>query len=261
MTVMPSLFLAHGAPDLPLSDHPAKRFLNTLPASIGRPKAIVVISAHWEAHQPTIGTATNPETVYDFAGWPNALYEIHYPARTDRFVIAQIGRCLSDAGIDVATHPSRGYDHGVWVPLALSYTQADIPVIQLSLVHRGTAAEHFKIGLALANLRADQIMIVGSGATVHNLRRLAPEGSLPQPWAIAFEEWLEKALAERDLDTLLSFPGTPQEALTAHPTPEHFLPFYVALGAGWESGGIERIHHSFSYGSVGMACYKFGGGA
>jgi|TARA_R110002072_G_scaffold2069_17_gene17451 4,5-DOPA dioxygenase extradiol len=261
MNSFPSLFLAHGAPDLPLSTHPAKRFLSQLGAWSPRPRAILAISAHWEAPGLALGTAAAPRTVHDFGGWPAALYQLDYPARNDLALVARIRSLLDQAGLPVAEQPAQGYDHGVWVPLLLIYPDADIPVVQLSLQRGGTAAEHFAIGGALAALRAEGVLIVGSGATVHNLGEVAAEGTPPPDWAQRFDLWLSDSLARRDLPGLLRFPDAPAMARRAHPTSEHFLPFFVALGAGWEGGQARCLHQSYSYGSIGMACYAFGGGA
>jgi 4,5-DOPA dioxygenase extradiol len=258
MTTHPSLFLAHGAPDLPLTDHVAKRFLASLSGSLPAPRAILIVSAHWEAAAPTLTTSEAPRTVHDFMGWPGELYKITYPAKTDAALIARAGGLLAEAGIAVAEDPRRGYDHGAWVPLSIAYPLAEVPVVQLSLERGGDARRHFEIGRALAPLRAEGVLIVGSGATVHNLRRLAPEGSPPPGWASEFDGWLHDRLGTRDLETLLSFPAQPQTARMAHPTDEHFLPLYVAMGAGWDGGAARRMHASYSYGSVGMACYAFG---
>jgi 4,5-DOPA dioxygenase extradiol len=258
MSGLPALFLGHGAPDLLLSEHPARTFLGRLPHLLPGPRAIVIISAHWEAARTLIGTAPAPETIHDFSGWPAALYDVSYPARTEPVVIARIENCLDAAGIDFRRDHRRGYDHGVWVPLSISYGSAAIPVVQISLTRSGSARFHFQLGQALAPLRQEGILIVGSGATVHNLRHLAPEGTAPRPWAPEFETWLLAAVRERDLKRLLAFPAAPDTALLAHPSPEHLLPFFVSLGAGWDSDHHAVLHQSFSYGSIGMTCFSFG---
>ena len=258
MSDFPSLFLAHGAPDLPLGDHPAKGFLSGLAAQLPRPRAIVVISAHWEAPLTTIATAPEPRTIHDFSGWPGALYDMSYPARTDSAVIGEITRLLEAGQFDYATDPARGYDHGVWVPLSLVYPKADIPVVQIALTRNQSPAFHLRLGQALAPLRENGVLIIGSGASVHNLRGLRPEGSAPPAWALDFENWLESALSANDLDRLLSFPRQPESALLAHPTPEHLMPLFVCLGAGQKDFAFRQLHRSFSHGSVGMACYAFG---
>jgi 4,5-DOPA dioxygenase extradiol len=258
MANLPSLFLPHGAPDLLLTNHVSKDFLGTLGSRIGRPAAILIVSAHWEAAQPTLTTAEAPETVHDFFGFPDALYRIRYPARTASDLIDWVDDLLSGQEIEVAKDASRGFDHGTWAPLSLVYPDADIPVVQLSLVRGGSARQHFEIGRALATLRERDVLIVGSGSITHNLRELSPEGAPPPTWATAFDEWVSTAVEARDWDSLMLFPGAPESGHRAHPTPEHFLPFFVAAGAGAGQAGC-RLHSSYSHGSISMSAYAFGG--
>lgn len=255
---LPSLFIAHGAPDLPLSGTPARAFTESLGPRFSGVRAILVISAHWEARVPTIGTAAAPETVHDFGGFDERLYSMRYPARTSPEVIAEIGAALQAAGIAHAEDPRRGYDHGVWVPLMLAYPKADVPVIQLSLRHGATAAENVALGRALAPLRDKGVLIVGSGSTVHNLRAIGREGSPAPAWAHAFDDWITTAVEAGDVERLVRFPAEPAEARVAHPTPEHLMPLYVALGAGGGRG--KALHRSFSWGSIGMTSFAFPGG-
>ena len=258
MASLPSLFLPHGAPDLLLSTHVSKDFLGTLGSRIERPAAILIVSAHWEAAQPTLTTAEAPETVHDFFGFPDALYRVRYPARTASDLVDWVDALLTDQGIAAAKDPDRGFDHGTWAPLSLVYPEADIPVVQLSLVRGGTARQHFEIGRALAPLRDRDVLIVGSGSVTHNLRELGPEGTKPPAWATAFDDWVSLAVECADWDSLLRFPDDPETGRRAHPTPEHFLPFYVAAGAGAPERGT-KLHRSFSHGSISMSAYAFGG--
>ncbi len=258
MTSLPSLFLAHGAPDLPLGDHAAKHFLSGLARHLAHPKAILMISAHWQTIIPTLTTASAPETIYDFGGWPPSLYSLKYPARTDAKLVERTTALLYQAGIQVNEDARRGYDHGTWVPLLLAYPKADIPVVQLSLQSRGNARDHFTIGQTLAPLRDEGVLIIGSGAAVHNLGTLAPEGTPAPNWARDFDQWLSNHIEARDLDHLLEFPAMPHEARQSHPTLEHLMPLFIAMGAGWSGQYSSRLHHSYSYSSLSMACYAFG---
>lgn len=255
-TFLPSLFIAHGAPDLPYSTTPARAFTEGLGALFPGVRAIVVISAHWEADLPTIGTAPSPATIHDFGRFDDRLFSLRYPARTSAEVIAELAQALDRAGIAHATDPTRGYDHGVWIPLMLAYPKADVPVIQLSLRHGAAAAQHFALGQALAPLRETGVLIVGSGATVHNLRAIAPEGSATPAWARAFDDWIVTAVEAGDTEGLLRFPDAPEGAWQAHPTPEHLMPLFVALGAGGGTGWA--LHRSFSWGAIGMTSFAFG---
>lgn len=253
---LPSLFIAHGAPDLPFSSTPARGFTQGLGTRFPGLRGILVISAHWEARVPTIGTAPAPETIHDFGGFDPRLYSLTYPARTSAPVIAEVAQALEAAQIPHAQDPDRGYDHGVWVPLMLAFPKADVPVIQLSLRHGASAAENFALGQALAPLRERGILIVGSGAVVHNLRAIAREGTPAPDWARAFDDWIVTGAEKGETARLLRFPAEPAGARQAHPTPEHLMPFYVALGAGGGKG--HALHRSFSWGSISMTSFAFG---
>jgi 4,5-DOPA dioxygenase extradiol len=258
MSPLPSLFVSHGAPDLVVSGHQAAHFLTHLGRELPRPKAILIVSAHWERSELAVTTSPAPPTIHDFTGWPEELYRINYPAPGALWLAGQTADFLSGAGIKVAPDHRRGFDHGVWVPLHLAYPEADIPVVQLSLLRGGSARDHFDIGLALAPLRDQGVLIIGSGSAVHNLRMLAPEGTPPPPWALAFDQWLADAIERRDLADLSAFPDRPKDARVAHPTSEHLLPLFVALGAGWAANRSSRLHQSWSYGSLSMSAYAFG---
>lgn len=257
--ILPSLFIAHGAPDLPFSTTPARAFTRTLGAQFPGLRGIVIISAHWEARQPTLGTAPAPETVYDFGGFDDRLYSLHYPARTDATVIDEVRQALTDAGIAAAEDAGRGYDHGVWIPLMLAFPKADVPVVQLSLRRGAGAAENYAMGQALAPLRDKGILIIGSGAIVHNLRAIAHEGTPAPDWARAFEAWITTGVEAGETERLLCFPAEPAGARLAHPTPEHLMPLYVAMGAGGGKG--RALHRSFSWGSIAMTSFAFGAAA
>lgn len=252
---LPSLFIAHGAPDLPLSGTPARAFTENLGQRYPGTKAVLVISAHWEDRVPTIGTAAAPETIHDFGGFDPRLYTMRYPARTAAHVVAEVAAALKAAGIPYAEDAQRGYDHGVWVPLMLAFPKADVPVIQLSLRHGASAAENLALGRALAPLRDKGVLIVGSGAIVHNLRAIAREGTPAPDWAKAVDDFIVTAVEAGDEASLLKVLDT-QGGRFAHPTPEHLMPLFVAMGAGGGAG--HAIHRSFSWGSISMTSFAFG---
>ncbi|WP_420406110.1 DODA-type extradiol aromatic ring-opening family dioxygenase [Nisaea sp.] len=257
MTRQPSLFLPHGAPDLLLTEHPAKQFLAELGGRVGRPAAILVVSAHWESPRLALTSAEAPETVHDFSGFPKQLYDFRYPAKTDAAVSRRVTELMANLGHTVEADPGRGFDHGAWVPLLLAFPDADIPVVQLSLLAGGTARQHFEIGEALAPLRDEGVLIVGSGSVTHNLRALGPEGMPPPAWATGFDDFVSMAVEVGDWKALMRFPDAPGDAQRAHPTPEHFLPFFVAAGAGRTDRGA-RLHRSFSHSSISMSAFSFG---
>ena len=193
---MPSLFLSHGSPTLPLTDTPARSFLSQLGGTIARPKAILVISAHWETSVPTVSAVDRNDTIHDFGGFPRALYELRYPAPGSPAVAARVADLLRASGIDCRIDQSRGLDHGAWVPLLLMYPQADIPVLQLSLQpHLGTR-HHLRMGRALAPLRQEGVLIIGSGSMTHDLSEFRGHGpNDPAPdWVNTFADWFHSAL-------------------------------------------------------------------
>lgn len=253
---MPSLFLPHGAPDLPLSAHPAAKFLQQLGKNIPKPKGIVVISAHWETFGVQMTTAPELETIYDFGGFSPELHDLKYAAKTSPELIKKLKNLLADDNIELLSNNRRGLDHGAWIPLLLAFPDADIPIVQLSLDRRMNAEGLFKFGQILGKLREDDILIIGSGASVHNLGRISPEGTPVADWAIAFNGWLAEVIENNDWQKLLKFSTAPHYKL-AHPSPEHLLPLIVAAGAGLDET-TSQIHSSFSYGSIGMSAWMFG---
>jgi len=186
---MPSLFLSHGAPTLPLTDTPARSFLQQLGHMLERPKAILVISAHWETAVPTVSAVDSNETIHDFGGFPRALYDMRYPAPGSPHFAARVSEHLRAAGFDCNVDRRRGLDHGAWVPLLLMYPQADIPVLQLSVQPHLGPEHHLRVGRALAALRQEGVLIIGSGSFTHDLSEFrghspndpAPIGSTALP--------------------------------------------------------------------------------
>ena len=256
---MPSLFLSHGSPTLPLTDTPARSFLSQFGGTLARPKAILVISAHWETSVPTVSAVDRNDTIHDFRGFPQALYELRYPAPGSPAVAARTADLLRASGIDCRIDPSRGLDHGAWVPLLLMYPQADIPVLQLSLQpHLGTA-HHLRMGRALAPLRQEGVLIIGSGSMTHDLSEFRGHGpNDPAPdWVNAFADWFHSALTTGRTDDLLDYRRQAPFATKNHPSEEHLLPFYAALGAAGENARAERLHASATYSVLRMDVYAF----
>jgi 4,5-DOPA dioxygenase extradiol len=260
MSRMPSLFIPHGSPMLAFEDGPARRFLLGLAPEIGEPRAILVVSAHHEEERPTVTTNPTPGTIHDFYGFPQALYRLTYPAPGAPEVARRVAEILAAQGYEVAADAERGLDHGAWVPLILINPYADIPVLQLSISPQRDAAWHYRLGEALRPLRDEGVLIVGSGSITHNLRDLArtEPGASPAPWALAFTEWVHDKVASRALDDLVHYREQAPNAVHAHPTEDHILPFFVALGAAAPDEPAERLHHSFAYGALGMDAYAFG---
>lgn len=252
MTAMlPSLFVSHGAPTLPLEDVPARAFLEGLEPRIGRPKAILAVSAHWETARPAVNAPAVNETIHDFHGFPEPLYALRYPAPGAAALAARVADLAS-----AAIEPRRGLDHGAWVPLMLAWPNADIPVAQLSIQTDRGPRYHLDLGRRLAPLREEGVLILGSGSFTHNLRELAWRGGVADEplWVTRFSDWVDRALVEGRTDDLVDYRTRAPEAARTHPTEEHFLPLFVALGAG---GAAERLHSSTSMGALRMDAYAF----
>jgi len=261
----PSLFVPHGAPDLTLTDHVAKRFMQKLgdvleKSSSSAAKGIVVISAHWQTELPIITTGPDLETIYDFYGFPKQLHSIVYPAKTSPWLIKNIEAVFNKADITFSKNNMRGLDHGAWTPLRLMYPDAQIPIVQLSLGAGKNADYHLQLGKILAPLREQGILIIGSGSITHNLSALGVENSNPPGWAKHFDQWISDKLLAHDISALLEFHENAPDAYAAHPTDEHLMPLFVALGAGLDAGGIKQIHKSFSCHSISMSGFAFGEG-
>ena len=259
MTVFPSLFVSHGSPMMALEDSPARRFLCGLGNDIGRPDAIIIASAHWEPARLAFTTAERLPTIHDFGGFPQALYDCRYEPPGAPAAISRAAGLLKDAGLDVYADPIRGVDHGAWVPLMLMYPGADIPVAQISIETTLGVAHQLNIGAALAPLRDEGVLVIGSGNITHNLRemnRSEPDGK-GHDWVIEFADWVADTLANGRITELVDWENTAPHARRSHPSDEHFLPLFTALGAGGPDASAARIHSSYSYGSLAMDMYAF----
>lgn len=255
--MLPSLFISHGSPMLALEPGASGPALARLAASLPRPKAIVLVSAHWESRELLVASSPAPETWHDFGGFPAALFAVQYPAPGDPALAAQVADRLSAAGLPARLDPQRPFDHGAWVPLSLMYPAADIPVVQVSLPSQGGPALQHAVGQALAGLRGDGILLIGSGSITHNLRELdwhaGPESITP--WARAFRDWMVERLQAADEPALFDYRSQAPHAQRNHPSDEHLLPLYFARGAG---GEFALEHQGFTLGALGMDIYRFG---
>lgn len=256
----PVLFVSHGAPTLAIADGDAHRFLKGLGRDLDPPTSILVMSAHYIEPEATLTATDTPETIHDFGNFDQALYEMRYPAPGDPALADRAVRLLNDAGVAAGTTTDRGLDHGAWIPLALMYPAADIPVIQVSLDPRQGPEYHYRLGTALSVLRDEGVLIIGSGGVTHNLGRLAWSGAdQPTPdWAVAFNDWVADAIAGNRVDDLLSYRERAPHAAMNHPTEEHYFPLLFALGAADGETHRERIHHSYTYAALSMDAYRFG---
>jgi len=262
MASMPSVFISHGPPTTVVDGGPTAAFLAQLSRELDKPRAILCISAHWETAAPAVSTAVNPQTICDFYGFPDALYEISYPAPGARDVAVQAASALTAAGLACACEPGQGLDHGTWVPLALMYPAADIPVAQVAIQPELGPAHHVEIGKALAPPCEDGILILGSGNITHNLgdalahmRSGNPIPPTPE-WASAFDDWVAARIASGDVDALVDYLQQAPHAITVHPRDDHFLPLFTAIGAAEDPRG-RQCHAKFMFGSLSQAAYIF----
>ena len=261
MTVaQPALFVPHGAPTFALHPGAAGAALAATARTLARPRAIVIVSAHWETATLTVGFADRPETLYDFWGFPEELYTLRYPATGCREAAQEVVAALKAAGLPVQRDEQRGLDHGAWIPLHLMFPDADAPVIPLSLQSWGGPEAAWRLGQALAPLAARGFLVIGSGNLTHNLRDFQTawrhSGQTPA-YVREFAEWMADRLAARDLPALLDYRRQAPGAVQAHPTEEHLLPLYVALGAGGNPARIERFHAGLDDYVLAMDAYAF----
>jgi 4,5-DOPA dioxygenase extradiol len=260
MTRLPTLFISHGSPMLAIQESPAHRFLLALGKSLPKPRAILVASAHWEtAGKPALSLASEPETIHDFGGFPPALFDIAYPAPGAPEVAARAVALLEREGIAVQTSARRGLDHGAWVPLRLMYPDAAIPTAQVSVVCGATPAEHWRLGRALGSLRDEGVLVIGSGSLTHNLHEFRGQGiDAPVPaWVSDFGLWMKERLQGNDARALLNYREEAPYAVRNHPTEEHLLPLFVAMGAAGDGADVEQLHSSYEYGVLAMDIYAF----
>ena len=262
MTQQPSLFISHGAPTLVLDASPARDFLERLGTQLERPKAILIISAHFDARNPTLTSGAAPRTIHDFGGFGPEMHAMQYPAPGDPGLAERAAAMLRASGLDAVTDGERGLDHGAWVPLKLAYPEADIPVVQLSISMNQSPEWHYRLGQAIAPLRDEGVLIIGSGGTTHNLRAFFTgsykiDSDAPE-WVTLFSEWVAEKVAANDRGALIEAVEQGPMARQNHPSMDHILPFFVALGAGGEGAG-ERLHQSTTYGVLAMDAHRFGG--
>ncbi|MCZ4288735.1 DODA-type extradiol aromatic ring-opening family dioxygenase [Hoeflea alexandrii] len=264
MTTFPALFVSHGSPDTVIADTDAAAWLRRMAADLPRPRAIVVASAHFEVSGGVAVSADpEPETIHDFGGFAPELYAMQYPAPGEPELARRIAGDLQAAGFPARAVDRRGFDHGVWVPLKLAYPDADIPVVSVSVDPRQGPEHHFRLGQALAGLGSEGVLVIGSGSFTHNLGEAfkalrTGRRSIDVPgWVQDFTGWMNDRLAANDLDALLDYRRRAPFAVENHPTDEHLLPLFVAMGAAGESGKARLVHDSAEFGVLAMTMWRF----
>ncbi|MBK8018218.1 MAG: dioxygenase [Betaproteobacteria bacterium] len=260
MRPLPTLFVSHGAPTLAMDPGQTGARLAQLGERMPRPRAVLVVSAHWETAAPSVSAAARPDTIHDFHGFPPALYSIRYGASGAPDLAERVRGCLAAAGFDTGIDPTRGLDHGAWVPLLHLFPDAGVPVTQLSVQTHLGPDHHWALGEALAPLAHEGVLIMGSGSITHNLAefRMLPEDTGEAPYVNAFRTWMADRIAARDYAALRAYRTQAPHAARAHPTEEHLLPLHVALGAASVAPRHERLHAGVTFGVVGMDAYVFG---
>lgn len=257
MPQLPSLFLSHGAPDLLLGDSLARRFLTELGQAIPRPAAILVISAHWETATVMVTGGSAPPTIRDFAGFPDELYRREYHAPGSPALAYRVVELLRSESIAASVDSARGLDHGVWIPLSLAYPDADIPIVQLSLQQKRSAKNQLKLGRALRVLRSENVLVIGSGGLTHDLPAWRSGVGATPSYVTRFADWIHDALMDGAIGRLLSFRDEAPEAQRNHPTDEHIMPLFIAMGAGGEPLTAKRLHHGVMHAVLRMDVYAF----
>ena len=268
MNTLPPLFLSHGSPMMALEPREAGAFMQRLgpaiDAAFGKPRAILMLSAHTMTRAPVLLAAERHEAIYDFGGFDDKLYTLRYDAPGAPALVPRVQALLAQAGIAAQIAPQGGLDHGIWTPLRYAWPGANIPVLPLAWVPTQSPAEQFALGQALAPLADEGVLIIGSGSITHNLRRVFANGLRAQaeqpeiPESTAFRNWMNARGTARDWDALFAYRKQAPHAVDMHPSDEHLLPWYIAAGAGGREHVPLRIHESVTYGSLAMDAYAFG---
>lgn len=253
----PVYFIGHGNPMNALGDTPLSVFLRSWGQSLTGVRAIVVVSAHWRGSVAKITSSPAPETLHDFFGFPERLFALRYAVPGHPDVARRVADLLRAKLFEAVLDEGRGLDHGVWAPLIVARPQADLPVVQVSLL-RATPERHLELGRALAPLRDEGVLLVGSGNLVHNLGTAVfdePEAPVAE-WAAAFDAWAAEQLEARNDDALTAVTQTPA-GHQAHPTDEHFVPVLVCAGAAGREARVSFPYQAFEHGTISMRCVRF----
>jgi 4,5-DOPA dioxygenase extradiol len=258
MATLPTVFVSHGSPMHALQPGAVRGVWQDIARRLPRPKAIVMSSAHWETGAPAVTAAAQPETIHDFYGFPRPLYEIQYPAKGDPALASRIEKLLKEKKIEAELDPDRGLDHGAWSPLLHMYPEADIPVIQVSVQPHLGPKHHVALGRALAPLAGEGVLLFGSGHMTHNLRYMDRSGAnAVKPYAKNFQSWTNERIQSGRLDELVEYRRLSPDGAHAHPTDEHFLPLFFALGAAPAKYRAEHLYDGIEMGALAMDAYLF----
>lgn len=254
------LFVPHGSPMFALQPGAAGSAMSDVVGRLPAPRAIIVVSPHWETAVPTVGTATRLDTIHDFGGFDPRLFEIQYPATGCPEAAQQVVAALQAAGLPMQTDAQRGLDHGAWVPLRQMFPDADVPVIPLSVQHHGGPAHAYRVGQALAPLAEQGFLIVASGNVTHNLRDwqiISMTGQPTPDYVQQFADWIHTQMTEHHTEALLGYRQTQAAGSRAHPRDEHLLPLFTALGAAGAGAKAEAFYRGIYDHVIAMDGYAF----
>jgi 4,5-DOPA dioxygenase extradiol len=258
MKSVPAVFISHGSPMVAIEEDAYSEALRFFGEHLMLPRAIVVVSAHWEASTPIRVTASDkPNVIYDFGGFPEELYRLQYPCPGSPELADEIVEMLEAAGLAAAADPRRGLDHGAWIPLRHAFPAAEVPVVQVSLPQPRRIPALLRMGHALAPLRERGVLLLGSGGVVHNLRRVHFEDKAApvEPWAREFDAWVAAKVEDRDLEGLTAYRTQAPHPELAVPTTEHFDPIFFTLGAALPGDHLIPIFEGFHHGSLSMRSF------
>lgn len=249
---LPALFISHGAPTLAIEQSATTSALARIGQNLPKPRAIIIMSAHWQSAKLEISSNPQPKTWHDFSGFTPELYDLQYPAAGQPALAETLAQQLTARGITCRVNPLRVSDHGVWAPLLHLYPEADIPIVQISLPRHYDSVACYQLGAQLAQLRDEQILLIGSGSITHNLQALRWQAESIDKTARDFKVWLLQQL-KTDIPSALDWQQYPNYQ-NVHPSDEHLLPLFFALGAGQR---VSVVHQSMAHHSLGMDIYRF----
>ena len=249
---LPALFISHGAPTLAIEQSATTSALARIGQNLPKPRAIIIMSAHWQSAKLEISSNPQPKTWHDFSGFTPELYDLQYPAAGQPALAETLAQQLTARGITCRVNPLRVSDHGVWAPLLHLYPEADIPIVQISLPRHYDSVACYQLGAQLAQLRDEQILLIGSGSITHNLQALRWQAESIDKTARDFKVWLLQQL-KTDIPSALDCQQYPNYQ-NVHPSDEHLLPLFFALGAGQR---VSVVHQSMAHHSLGMDIYRF----
>ncbi|MBL3645025.1 dioxygenase [Peribacillus frigoritolerans] len=255
--MMPSLFLSHGTPLLALEKNSYTLFLKEYMQTMKKPAAIVILSAHWENEDQMISAVGKHEVIYDFAGFPEEIFQITYPARGCLELSDRILTLLSRIDVLGELDERRPLDHGAWGLLHIMYPEADIPTVSMSISPSLPLDKQYEIGKALRELKENNVLIIGSGGIVHNFTHIQKDMHVAEGWAIEFENWIEEKIMKWDLQSLFNYENIAPYSTEAVPSKEHIIPLVIAMGTGDDNKKAALLHRSFQYGNLSLTAWKF----